>query len=182
MPFVLIFLGVTLIATALRGTTGVLFTTVKSDFTGSDNFIYWLLSLMVIGSVGYIKRLQPVANLFMFLVLLVMFIANKGGFFTQFMTAIKTPSTNCGQAGSDQSTAAAATGANNSTSGTSAGATGSNTSSTNDLTSTPTSANSTIAGTNLFNFNPANLGNAAGLQSNVDLNNALNMGADYLGD
>src|ERR1700722_13408883 len=110
MPFVLILLGITLIATALRGTTGALFTAIKADFTGSDNFIYWLLSLIVIGSVGYIKRLQPVANMFLLLVILVMFIANKGGFFAQFMAAIKTPATNCGQAGSDISSAASAPG------------------------------------------------------------------------
>lgn len=97
MPFMLAILGVTLIVTALRGTTGTLFSLVKSDFTGSGNYIWWVVSLLVIGSVGYIKRLQPVVNMFILLILVVLFIgAGKKGFFVQFIDAIKNPVANCG--------------------------------------------------------------------------------------
>jgi len=96
MPFVLAIIGITLIVTAIRGTSGTLFANLQADFTGSGNFIYWFISIGVIGSLGYVKKLAPITNLFLVLVLLVMFIANKG-FFAQFMSAIKSPATNCGQ-------------------------------------------------------------------------------------
>lgn len=103
MPFALAIIGITIFVTAIRGTTSTLFGLIKDDFTGNGNFIYWVLSILVIGSVGYVKRLQPVANIFLALVMIVLLIgAGNKGFFAQFMAAIKTPATNCG--GSDSIT------------------------------------------------------------------------------
>jgi hypothetical protein len=77
-----------------------LFGLIKDDFTGDGNFIYWVLSILVIGSVGYVKALRPIANGFLLLVMVVLFIgAGKKGFFAQFMAGIKTPATNCGGTG-----------------------------------------------------------------------------------
>jgi hypothetical protein len=97
MPFALAIIGLALIVTAIRGTTTQLFSLIKSDFTGSGNYIWWIVSLLVIGAFGYIKRIQPVVNMFIVLVLVVMFIgAGKKGFFAQFTDAIRNPATNCG--------------------------------------------------------------------------------------
>lgn len=96
MPFALAIIGIMIFVTALRGTTSTLFGLIRDDFTGNGNFIYWVLSILLIGSIGYVKRLQPIANGFLFLVMVVLFIgAGNKGFFSQFMAAIKTPATNC---------------------------------------------------------------------------------------
>lgn len=94
MPFALAIIGIVLMVTAVKGTTGQFFSLVLSDFTGSGSYIYWVISILVIGSVGYIKKLQPVSDMFLALVLIVMFLANKG-FFSQFMSAIQSGSGNC---------------------------------------------------------------------------------------
>lgn len=97
MPFALAIIGLALIVTAVRGTTSTLFSLVKSDLTGSGNYIWWIVSILVIGAFGYIKRIQPVVNMFIVLVLVVMFIgAGKKGFFAQFTAAIKSHPSNCG--------------------------------------------------------------------------------------
>lgn len=97
MPFALAIIGITIFVTALRGTTSTLFGLIKDDFTGNGNFIYWVLSILVIGAVGYVKKLQPIANGFLLLVMIVLLIgAGNKGFFAQFMAGIKTPATNCG--------------------------------------------------------------------------------------
>jgi hypothetical protein len=95
MPFALAIIGIIFMATAVKGTTTQFFSLVMSDFTGSGNYIYWVISILIIGSVGYIKKLQPVSDLFLALVLIVMFLANKGGFFSEFTSAIKSGSAGC---------------------------------------------------------------------------------------
>lgn len=105
MPFALAIIGIMIFVTAIRGTTSTLFALIKDDFTGNGNFIYWVLSILVIGSVGYVKRFQPIANAFLALVMIVLLIgAGNKGFFAQFMAGIKTPATNCGGGASPNST------------------------------------------------------------------------------
>lgn len=90
MPFVLAIIGVMLMISAIQGTTGTLFSLLKSDFTGSDNFVLWIVAIMIVGSIGYIKKIQPISDAFLALILVVLFLSNKG-FFAQFMTAIQNP-------------------------------------------------------------------------------------------
>jgi hypothetical protein len=95
MPFVLIVVGVLILVSALHGTSGALFSTLKSDFTGSDNFLYWVIAILVVGSIGYVKKFQPLSAAFLTLLLIVLFIANKG-FFAQFQQGISgAASTSC---------------------------------------------------------------------------------------
>jgi hypothetical protein len=91
MPFALIIIGLALLITAIRGTTGAFFTLVKGDFTGNGNFIYWLVAILVIGAVGYIKKLQPVSDMMLALVLIVLFLKSGTGFFDQFTKQIANP-------------------------------------------------------------------------------------------
>jgi hypothetical protein len=53
-----------------------------------NNFIYWGIALFIIGAAGYYKPLKPLSNAFLGLVILVLFISNRG-FFARFMEQIK---------------------------------------------------------------------------------------------
>jgi hypothetical protein len=98
MPYLFILSGSILIIAAVRNTNDQLLSLLKSDFTGKGNFIYWLLSILLIGAIGYIPDLKPVSRAFLLLVIVVLFLKN-GGVFTQFVNAIGTTQ----QSGSIQS-------------------------------------------------------------------------------
>lgn len=94
MPFALILAGLLLTVAGVRNTQGELFGLVKSDFSGPGSFIYWLLAIVAIGSLGYVKALRPLSHWFLGLLLLVLLLAQEnagggGGFFSKFQTAIK---------------------------------------------------------------------------------------------
>ena len=93
MPFALIVLGILFIIIGYRGTEAEFFSTLKGDFTGPNNFLYWIVSIGIIGAVGYIPSLKSVSNAFLALVLLVLFITKGKGFFDQFNSAISTSGT-----------------------------------------------------------------------------------------
>jgi hypothetical protein len=111
MPFALLIIGAVLLTASVRNTQDDLFTLVKGDFSGQGNFIFWVVSLLIIGAIGYIPKLKPISDGFLVLVLIVMFLTKGnpsgvgGGFFEKFTTALKgttqtTPSTS--QAASTQ--------------------------------------------------------------------------------
>lgn len=83
MPFVLIAVGIVLLVSAVKNTTGDLFTLLKGDFTGSNNYLYWVVSILIIGAVGYVPTFRNLSRMFLALVIIVLLIS-KGGFFTQF--------------------------------------------------------------------------------------------------
>ena len=80
MPFLFIIVGVLFVVSAVRGTNTQLIGLLKGDFTGHGNFVYWLASILVIGAVGYIPELKPVSRAFLVLVIVVLFLSNKGVF------------------------------------------------------------------------------------------------------
>jgi len=94
MPLALILLGILFLTAAARGNkcngqqcADVLFQTLKSDFTGPNNFLYWGIALWIIGAAGYYKPLKPLSNAFLGLVIIVLFLSNRG-FFQKFMDQI----------------------------------------------------------------------------------------------
>jgi hypothetical protein len=89
LPFLFIIAGVVMVIASVRGTNADLITLVKGDFTGKGNFVYWLVSILIIGAVGYIPDLKPVSRAFLVLVLVVLFLDNKG-VFSNFIKAINT--------------------------------------------------------------------------------------------
>ncbi len=92
MPFALIIAGLILTISGARGTQSDLFTLLKGDFTGDKSFIWWAISILGIGAVGYIKPLKPLSNVFLALVLVVLVLANSKdgkGLFSKFNDAIK---------------------------------------------------------------------------------------------
>jgi len=94
MPIALVFIGVVILVVAIRGTEKEFFALLKSDFTGPGNFIYWVLAFYLIGAVGYFPPLRKLSNTFLVLVILALFLSNRG-FFVKFTDALK------GNGGSD---------------------------------------------------------------------------------
>lgn len=92
MPFLFLIVGVVMVVSAVRGTNQDLVTLLKGDFTGKGNYLYWMLSILVIGAVGYIPDLKPVSRAFLVLVVVVLFINNRG-VFQKFTEAINTTQT-----------------------------------------------------------------------------------------
>jgi hypothetical protein len=99
MPLVIGVISVVLLVSAIRGTTSSLFTLVRGDFTGQNNFLYWFVAIAVIGAFGYIPRLRPVSTGLLGLVLVVLFLKNGnssaigGGFFNQFSQGLASTQT-----------------------------------------------------------------------------------------
>lgn len=58
------------------------------DFTGDGNFIYWIIAIGAIGALGYNKTLEPFSRAFMALIIVVIFLSNKG-FFAQLNPQLK---------------------------------------------------------------------------------------------
>lgn len=91
MPYVLIVAGLILSVAGARGTQSNLFTLIKGDFTGNQSFVWWFLSILGIGALGYVTDLRKFANAFLALVLLVLILAqNKNGnLFQNFINSVK---------------------------------------------------------------------------------------------
>ncbi len=88
MPFALLIIGATLIVAGVRNQQDKLFTLVKNDFAGPNNFIFWIVSILAIGAVGYIPKLKPISTAFLGLVIVVLFLRKGTGFFAQLNTAL----------------------------------------------------------------------------------------------
>jgi uncharacterized membrane protein HdeD (DUF308 family) len=92
MPFAFIIIGIVLLVSGVRQTSSNLLTLVSGDLTGENNFIYWILSILLIGAVGYIPDLKTLSRAFLVLVLLVLVIREDdkqgGGFFAEFQKAV----------------------------------------------------------------------------------------------
>lgn len=92
MPFVLIVFGILALTVGIRGKQQDFFTLMRGDFTGPNNFLYWLVAILAVGSIGYIKKAQPLSDAFLVLIVIVMFLKNQG-FFDQFMAQIQATTT-----------------------------------------------------------------------------------------
>ena len=104
MPIAFIAIGALFLIAAVRGTINDgpngqppgLLTLLKSDFvstTAQGNFLIWLVTLWIIGALGYIPGFKPIANALLFLVVLVLVLSNSkssgtGGIFAQFNAAL----------------------------------------------------------------------------------------------
>ena len=101
MPFALIIIGTVFLVAGVRDKSDELLTLLKSDFTGPDNFLYWMVSILLIGAIGYIKPAQPFSRAFLVLLIVVLFLTNGnpklngGGFFAKFNSQLfgNTPNT-----------------------------------------------------------------------------------------
>lgn len=78
MPFVLIAVGAILFVAGVRGNNKQLWTLIEGDFTGDKSFLVWIAAIAVVGGLGYIKSLRPLSIAFMTLLLIVLFLSNRG--------------------------------------------------------------------------------------------------------
>jgi len=91
MPIFFLIVGVLLIVVAINDKISDLGGLIKEDFRPSANqpaFPVWIMAIFVAGSLGYIKAMRPVANAFLALIIISMFLSNRG-FFNQFKSAIE---------------------------------------------------------------------------------------------
>lgn len=87
MSIFLITSGVFFLVAGARDTQGELLTLLRNDFVGTGNFVYWYISLVIIGAIGYIKELRGLSHAILALVIIVMMVSNRG-FFAAFQTQI----------------------------------------------------------------------------------------------
>lgn len=90
MPYVLLLFGAILFVAGVRGNQGTLWTLVRGDFTGDRSFVLWIAAIAVVGGAGYIKSLKPLSVAFMTLLLIVLFLSNKG-VIAQLQTFVTNP-------------------------------------------------------------------------------------------
>lgn len=91
MAFVLIIAAVSLIMASYHNNAKQLFSLVGGEFTGSPSFGKWFIAILTIGAIGYIKPLKSLSDSFIVLVLIVLFLSNRG-FFAQFNNQIENAS------------------------------------------------------------------------------------------
>lgn len=87
MPFTFLFIGAVLVTTGVRGTSSDLWNLLKGDVTGKPSFVPWIVSILAIGALGYVEKLRPFSRAFLVLVIVVLFLHNKG-FFANLKTAV----------------------------------------------------------------------------------------------
>lgn len=89
VAFTFLIVGALLLTAGVRDTQAQLFTLVQGDLTGKNNFIFWMLSILLIGAVGYVPKLKPFSIAMLTLVVLVLLLKRGdptgvgGGFFSQ---------------------------------------------------------------------------------------------------
>lgn len=91
MPLVFIVLGILFLVVSIRGTQGELWDLLKSEFQGQNGFVVWASAILILGFIGYWKRIRPVSDAGIGLIFLVLILSN-GGFFAKFNQAIRNPS------------------------------------------------------------------------------------------
>jgi len=93
MGLALTIIGLLMVIVGGRGTYAQFGKQLSYDFTGGGNFkqsfTIWFLAIAGIGAIGYLPALQTISRMLLALVLIVIFLANKG-FFQQFTQALQT--------------------------------------------------------------------------------------------
>ena len=80
MAFVFLIIGAVILISGVRGTQDDLFKLAQGDFdpslqqSGQTSFIPWVLAILIIGAVGYVKQLRSLSHGFMALVIIAMII------------------------------------------------------------------------------------------------------------
>jgi hypothetical protein len=93
MPFIFLIVGIVFVTSGVRGTSQDLLNLLTNDLKGENNFVYWIISILVIGGLGYVQDLRSFSRALLALVLIVLVLAeNKqgsGGLFVEFESAVK---------------------------------------------------------------------------------------------
>lgn len=87
MGLPLLVIGLLMIVVGARGTYAQFGQQVASEFEGQNSFTNWIIALGAIGALGYVPQLQRISRWAMALVVLAIFLSNKG-FFAKFQQAL----------------------------------------------------------------------------------------------
>jgi hypothetical protein len=90
MPFAFAIVGIVLLIAGVRDKQDELYETVKGDFTGKGSYVAWMVSILIIGGLGYIEQIRPISRAFLVLILVGLIIRN-GGFFQKFNQQVFAP-------------------------------------------------------------------------------------------
>lgn len=88
MGFALVVIGLLMVVTGGRGTYQQFGSMVANEFVGTPNFTYWIVALGAVGAIGYIDAFRTMSRLLMTLIIIVLFLSQKG-FFASFNAALK---------------------------------------------------------------------------------------------
>jgi hypothetical protein len=87
MPFVLVLIGLLMVATGYQGTYRQFGSLVAGEFQGKNNFLYFAAAIGAVGAIGYIDQLKIFSRLLLALILIGIVVSNKG-FFANLQAAI----------------------------------------------------------------------------------------------
>ena len=90
MPFTFIIVGLILIIASARGRSGDLFNLAHDDLITTDRgkgFLPWMGAIFAVGALGYVPKLQTFSRTFLVLMIVALFLSNKG-FFSKLQTAL----------------------------------------------------------------------------------------------
>lgn len=90
MPIALLVIGGFLAIAGIKNNAGLLGKTIGDDFRGAGSFWYWIVAVIIIGSVGYYSKAENVSRLFLGLIVLVFALSN-GGIYVRLVEAIQNP-------------------------------------------------------------------------------------------
>jgi hypothetical protein len=96
MAFVLVIAGLLMIVTGAKGTYAQFGAQLAKDVAQpyplpdgrQVSFLYWIASIIAVGSIGYIEALREFSRLFMALIIIVMVLSNRG-LFAQITKALQ---------------------------------------------------------------------------------------------
>jgi len=85
-------IAVIFLVASIRGNQNDLIDLLKQDFSGQNNFLLWVLAIVVIVGLGTFKPIRPISDAFLGLVILVIIIANykgSGDIFSSFIAQVR---------------------------------------------------------------------------------------------
>ena len=88
MGFALTTIGLLMIVVGAKGTHKEFGAQLVSDFTGPNNFMYWLAALGTVGALGYVQSMRALSHAFLALIIIAIFLSNDG-FFAKLQDAMK---------------------------------------------------------------------------------------------
>jgi hypothetical protein len=90
MPIALIIIGLFLAIAGIKNNAATLGQTVGEDFRGAGSFWYWIVAVLVVGSIGYASDARGISRLFLTLIVLVFVLTNEG-IYAQLVRALQNP-------------------------------------------------------------------------------------------
>lgn len=78
MPIALLIVGIFLAIAGIKNNAATVGEVLRDDFSGAGSFWYWIVAVIIIGSVGYYAKAESVSRLFLVLIVIVFALSNEG--------------------------------------------------------------------------------------------------------